>query len=233
MLLPRKKRSSATAAGNSSPTPTSQGIPGVVSPAPINQYCPDGNDSVIIPYDASGSPVGLPCSFPKPPSSFPLIPSTPPTPNPLPPTPTEALTPRRPQIVFNQEQPMSFRMHCNTYWAAMGPNPSVRDILVVYTPDMYACLCLCAAYNAGYSDAVGDDVAVGGGICVSAALVRGPAQFCHLQNATGDNDTAGAFGNPVDTAVLVGDWAGLPAGNLTLAFGGNLPADQEAEDGAG
>ncbi|KAK1767152.1 hypothetical protein QBC33DRAFT_539370 [Phialemonium atrogriseum] len=192
MPLPRKKRSSATAAGNSSsPTPTSQGIPGVVSPAPINQYCPDGNDSVIIPYDASGSP-----------------------------------------IVFNQEQPMSFRMHCNTYWAAMGPNPSVRDILVVYAPDMYACLCLCAAYNAGYSDAVGDDVAVGGGICVSAALVRGPAQFCHLQNATGENDTAGAFGNPVDTAVLVGDWAGLPAGNLTLAFGGNLPADQEVEDGA-
>lgn len=97
---------------------------------------------------------------------------------------------------------------------------------------MYTCMSLCAAYNSGYSDAVGDDVYVGGGICVSVALVKGPAQFCHLQNATGVNDTGAAFGFSVDTAVLVGDWVDMTTDNQTVAFGGNLP-DPEDTNGDG
>lgn len=125
---------------------------------------------------------------------------------------------------------MTFRMLCNTYWPAKGRNQFLRDIMVVYTPDMYTCIGLCAAYNSGYSDAVGDDVFLdGGGICVAVALVKGPAQFCHLQNATGINDTSAAYGNPVDTAVLVGDWVDMTTDNQTLAFGGNLP-EAGAED---
>jgi hypothetical protein len=89
---------------------------------------------------------------------------------------------------------------------------------------------LCAQYNAGYSDAVGDDVAVGGGICVSAALEKVPGGFCHLQNATGINDTTAAGADAgaavgtgvVDTAVLVGNWSSLDSRNLTIIFGGNL-----------
>lgn len=84
---------------------------------------------------------------------------------------------------------------------------------------------LCAQYNAGYSDAVGDDVSVGGGICVSAALEKVPGGFCHLQNATGINDTSAAGRgreDKVDTALLVGNWSLLDSGDLTAVFGGSL-----------
>lgn len=115
----------------------------------------------------------------------------------------------------------------------------MRDILVVFTPDLYACLQLCASYNAGFSDAVGDDVFFAtGGICVSAALEKVAGGFCHLQNATGVNDTTqglgGGDGDGVgmgmfDTAVLVGDWDVMDARNLTLAFGGNWPEEDMRE----
>jgi hypothetical protein len=128
---------------------------------------------------------------------------------------------------------MSFTMLCNTYYPERaGLNSAVRDILVVFTPDMYACMQLCASYNAGFSDAVGDDVFVGGGICVGAALEKVAGGFCHLQNATGVNDTSAVGPNGahlVDTAVLVGNWSLLDAGNLTVVFGGNLPGDNEGE----
>lgn len=135
---------------------------------------------------------------------------------------------------FNNESPQSFTLLCNTYWPAKaGTNDRVRDILVVFAPDLYACMQLCAQYNAGYSDAVGDDVAVGGGICVSAALERVPGGFCHLQNATGINDTsaAGGGGNMVDTALLVGNWSLLDTADLTVAFGGNLPGTGNGTEG--
>lgn len=99
---------------------------------------------------------------------------------------------------------------------------------MVFATDLYACVQLCASYNAGFSDAVGDDVILAtGGICVSAALEKISGGFCHLQNATGINDTSGVTGGQgagglVDTAVLVGEWEGMDAGNLTVAFGGNL-----------
>lgn len=71
----RNNQSCAAAAtsspsGSPLPTPTDQGVAGVTSPAPINQYCPEKNDSVIVPYDASGSPVGLPRPPSTPPSTL-------------------------------------------------------------------------------------------------------------------------------------------------------------------
>lgn len=57
----KKEAGSATHSG--SPTPTGQGVQGVPSPAPINQYCPNGNDTEIVPYDASGTPVSPPTLY--------------------------------------------------------------------------------------------------------------------------------------------------------------------------
>ncbi|KAL0935145.1 uncharacterized protein CTRU02_209736 [Colletotrichum truncatum] len=126
-------------------------------------------------------------------------------------------------IRFNNDQVMSFDVMCNTYWPQrQGLNPGLRDILVMTVPDMLTCITLCAQYNQGYSDAVGDDVYVGGGICVGVALIKGRGQFCHLKNATGINDTAAAGGFEVDSAVLTGDWAGMNGIEQTLAFGGNV-----------
>ncbi|KAF6815994.1 hypothetical protein CSOJ01_03263 [Colletotrichum sojae] len=126
-------------------------------------------------------------------------------------------------IRFNNDQVMSFDVQCNTFWPQrQGVNPGVRDILVMTVPDMLTCMTLCAQYNQGYSDAVGDDVYVGGGICVGVALVKGAGQFCYLKNATGINDTAAAGGFPVDSAVLVGDWVSMTSIEQTLAFGGNV-----------
>jgi hypothetical protein len=118
---------------------------------------------------------------------------------------------------------MTFQILCNTYWQAKTSNVHSRDIMIMAVPDMYTCIQLCAQYNQQYSDAIGDDVAVGGGICVSVGLVRGAGQFCHLQNATGINDTSTALGNPVDTAVLTGNWSTLGLADLTAQFGGLLP----------
>ncbi|KAJ9151915.1 hypothetical protein NKR23_g2600 [Pleurostoma richardsiae] len=125
-------------------------------------------------------------------------------------------------IKFNNEQAMSFQVLCDTYWPAkQSANPGLRTIAAAYAPDMLACMALCAEFNAGYSDAVGDDVEVGGGICVGVALIRAQAEFCYLQNATGTNDTSAANGNPVDSAVLVGPWAGYSKENLTWVFNNN------------
>ncbi|KAB5549647.1 hypothetical protein GE09DRAFT_180502 [Coniochaeta sp. 2T2.1] len=132
-------------------------------------------------------------------------------------------------IRLNNESPQSFTLLCNTYFPAKsGLNSHVRDILVVFAPDLYACVQLCASYNAGYSDAVGDDVGVGGGICVAAALEKVAGGFCHLQNATGGiNDTTTAAGGAgVDSAVLVGEWSGMDEEGLVVAFGGNLPENE-------
>ncbi|KAE9577104.1 hypothetical protein CGCF415_v001745 [Colletotrichum fructicola] len=127
-------------------------------------------------------------------------------------------------IRFNNDQAMSFDVLCNTFWPQrQGLNPELRDILVMTVPDMLTCMTLCAQYNQGYSDAVGDDVYVGGGICVGVALVKGIGQFCYLKNATGINDTTAAGGFDVDSAVLTGNWANLTSNEQTLAFGGNLP----------
>ena len=173
---------------SSTPTPVATTVPGVPSPAPLNPWCPFYNGSVVTPYDASGT-----------------------------------------SIRFNNEFAQSFQMLCNTYYpAGQGINPGQRDIMVMYTPDMVSfdpllgslssgnwltqsasqltCITLCAEYNAGYSDAVGDDIAVGGGICVGVALVKSPTEFCYLKNATGINDTTAANGGqPVDSAILVGN----------------------------
>lgn len=54
------KKEACSSTDSGSPTPTGQGVQGVPSPAPINQYCPNDNDTVIIPYDASGTPVSPP-----------------------------------------------------------------------------------------------------------------------------------------------------------------------------
>ncbi|TDZ30478.1 hypothetical protein C8035_v002448 [Colletotrichum spinosum] len=126
-------------------------------------------------------------------------------------------------IRFNNDQAMSFDVLCNTFWPQrQGLNPSLRDILVMTVPDMLTCMTLCAQYNQGYSDAVGDDVYVGGGICVGVALIKGVGQFCYLKNSTGINDTSAAGGFAVDSAVLSGDWAGMTSIQQTLAFGGNI-----------
>ncbi|KAF9875698.1 hypothetical protein CkaCkLH20_06630 [Colletotrichum karsti] len=137
-------------------------------------------------------------------------------------------------IRFNNDQVMSFDVLCNTFWPQrQGINPGVRDILVMTVPDMLSCMTLCAQYNQGYSDAVGDDVYVGGGICVGVALIKGTGQFCYLKNATGINDTTAAGGFRVDSAVLVGDWANLTSVEQTLAFGGNIEVGSNATTTAG
>lgn len=125
---------------------------------------------------------------------------------------------------------MSFDVLCNTYYPQrQGINPTLRDILVMTVPDMLTCMTLCAQYNQGYSDAVGDDVFLdGGGICIGVALIKGPAQFCHLKNATGINQTDAAGGFDVDSAVLSGDWAGMTTVDQILAFGGNIEVDSNA-----
>ncbi|KAK1636131.1 hypothetical protein BDP81DRAFT_291352, partial [Colletotrichum phormii] len=127
-------------------------------------------------------------------------------------------------IRFNNDEVMSFDVLCNTYYPMrQGFNPFLRDILVMTVPDMLTCMTLCAQYNQGYSDAVGDDVFLdGGGICVGVALVKGTAQFCHLQNATGINQTASSGGFDVDSAVLSGAWAGLTSVEQIRTFGGNI-----------
>ncbi|KAK2023494.1 hypothetical protein LX32DRAFT_707658 [Colletotrichum zoysiae] len=127
-------------------------------------------------------------------------------------------------IRFNNDQVMSFDILCNTFYPQrQGVNPRLRDILVMAVPDMLTCMTLCAQYNQGYSDAVGDDVFLdGGGICVGVALVKGAAQFCHLKNATGVNATAAAGGFDVDSAVLAGGWARMTTVEQVLAFGGNI-----------
>ncbi|KAK1972229.1 hypothetical protein LY78DRAFT_427258 [Colletotrichum sublineola] len=127
-------------------------------------------------------------------------------------------------IRFNNDQVMSFDVLCNTFYPQrQGINPQLRDILVMTVPDMLTCMTLCAQYNQGYSDAVGDDVFLdGGGICVGVALVKGTAQFCHLKNATGINATAAAGGFDVDSAVLTGDWTRMTTVEQILAFGGNI-----------
>jgi hypothetical protein len=127
-------------------------------------------------------------------------------------------------IRFNNDEAMSFRMLCNTYWPAKrGINDKIRDIMLMTVPDMLTCISLCAQFNQGYSDSVGDDVRVGGGICVGVSLIRGTAQFCYLKNATGINQVDAADGHPVDSAVLIGDWANMTSEQQTLAFGGILP----------
>ncbi|OHE92044.1 hypothetical protein CORC01_12683 [Colletotrichum orchidophilum] len=127
-------------------------------------------------------------------------------------------------IRFNNDEVMSFDVLCNTYYPMrQGINTFLRDILVMTVPDMLTCMTLCAQYNQGYSDAVGDDVFLdGGGICVGVALVKGTAQFCHLQNATGINKTAASGGFDVDSAVLSGAWAGLTSVEQIRTFGGNI-----------
>ncbi|WYZ44149.1 hypothetical protein EsH8_VII_000585 [Colletotrichum jinshuiense] len=133
-------------------------------------------------------------------------------------------------IRFNNDQVMSFDVLCNTYYPQrQGINPTLRDILVMTVPDMLTCMTLCAQYNQGYSDAVGDDVFLdGGGICIGVALIKGPAQFCHLKNATGINQTDAAGGFDVDSAVLSGDWASMTTVDQILAFGGNIEVDSNA-----
>ncbi|KZL84725.1 hypothetical protein CI238_07880 [Colletotrichum incanum] len=133
-------------------------------------------------------------------------------------------------IRFNNEQVMSFDVLCNTFYPQrQGINPQLRDILVMTVPDMLTCMTLCAQYNQGYSDAVGDDVFLdGGGICVGVALVKGTAQFCHLKNATGVNATAAAGGFDVDSAVLTGDWTHMTSIEQILAFGGNVEITSNA-----
>ncbi|KAG7044843.1 membrane insertase protein [Colletotrichum scovillei] len=127
-------------------------------------------------------------------------------------------------IRFNNDEVMSFDVLCNTYYPMrQGINPYLRDILVMTVPDMLTCMTLCAQYNQGYSDAVGDDVFLdGGGICVGVALVKGTAQFCHLQNATGINQTTASGGFDVDSAVLSGQWASLTSVEQIRTFGGNI-----------
>ena len=125
-------------------------------------------------------------------------------------------------IQLNENTAQEFTMLCNTYWPAKRVNPGVRDIMVMAVPDMLTCLALCAEYNSGYSDAIGDDVfRNGGGMCVGVSLIRGPAEFCYLKNATGINDTSAAGGSPVDSAVLVGKWASLSRANQTAIFAGD------------
>ncbi|KAK1980828.1 hypothetical protein LZ30DRAFT_110691 [Colletotrichum cereale] len=133
-------------------------------------------------------------------------------------------------IRFNNDQVMSFDVLCNTFYPQrQGINPQLRDILVMTVPDMLTCMTLCAQYNQGYSDAVGDDVFLdGGGICVGVALVKGAAQFCHLKNATGVNATAAAGGFDVDSAVLTGDWTRMTTVEQILAFGGNIEVTPNA-----
>ncbi|TQN72873.1 hypothetical protein CSHISOI_02593 [Colletotrichum shisoi] len=133
-------------------------------------------------------------------------------------------------IRFNNDQVMSFDILCNTFYPQrQGVNPQLRDILVMTVPDMLTCMTLCAQYNQGYSDAVGDDVFLdGGGICVGVALVKGVAQFCHLKNATGVNATAAAGGFDVDSAVLTGDWTSMRSTEQILAFGGNVEVTPNA-----
>lgn len=115
-------------------------------------------------------------------------------------------------------------MLCNTFWPQrQGINPRVRDIMLMTVPDMLTCLTLCAEFNQEYSNSVGDDVGVGGGMCVGVGLIKGEAQFCYLKNATGVNDTSKAFGFPADSAVLVGNWSRLTGDQQLLAFGGTPP----------
>ncbi|KAI1868420.1 uncharacterized protein JN550_006336 [Neoarthrinium moseri] len=127
-------------------------------------------------------------------------------------------------IRLSTEVAQTFAIQCDTqYPAGRGAgNPGVRDILLAYAPDMLACVALCAQYNAGYSNAVGDDAAVGAGLCVAVSLVKADAEFCYLKNATGVNDTRAnvAEGVGVDSAVLLGDWASLSEGQLWERFGG-------------
>ncbi|GKT41769.1 uncharacterized protein ColSpa_01950 [Colletotrichum spaethianum] len=133
-------------------------------------------------------------------------------------------------IRFNNDQVMSFDVLCNTFYPQrQGINPQLRDILVMTVPDMLTCMTLCAQYNQGYSDAVGDDVFLdGGGICVGVGLVKGVAQFCHLKNATGVNATEAAGGFDVDSAVLTGDWTHMTTIEQILAFGGNVEVTSNA-----
>lgn len=134
-------------------------------------------------------------------------------------------------IEFNNNEPMRFTVLCDTFWPARaGVNPALRDIMVAYAPDLVACMTLCAQYNQGYSDAVGDDVRVGAGICVAVSLVKLPAEFCYLKNATGVNDTSSKApdkmtatgGGFVDSALLVGNWSRLSESQLIQAFGGHV-----------
>jgi hypothetical protein len=128
-------------------------------------------------------------------------------------------------IRFSNEVAQSFEIQCNTqYPAGAGSgNPGVRDLMLMTAPDLISCVALCAQYNAGYSNAVGDDVNVGGGICVAVSLIKAPAEFCYLKNATGVNDTSAnvASGIGVDSAVLIGDFAAMSEAQLWATFGGN------------
>ncbi|KAI0126498.1 hypothetical protein BJ170DRAFT_408066 [Xylariales sp. AK1849] len=127
-------------------------------------------------------------------------------------------------IRLDNEVAQTFEIQCDTHYpsgAGFG-NPGVRDIMLMTAPDLLTCMALCAQYNTGYSNAVGDDVGVGGGLCVGVSLIKAPAEFCYLKNATGVNDTSANVGAGVgvDSAVLLGDLGAMSEAELWEVFGG-------------